>query len=257
MFFYLSKILGMLERPVIWLFILLVYLCFKVGKEHRRKLIFTTALFWLINSIPFMNLLTWAYEGEPKPFSALADSTYNYAIVLGGFTRADIPLTDRVFTGQGTDRFLHTLYLYKQGRVKKIIVTGGISSLMGINRTESAAMREIFELSGVKPEDILEDSTARNTYENAVGAKKLIDAEGINNPKVLLVTSAWHMPRSEKCFQAIQLPYTPLACDFRSHPPDLVEFFTNFTPNQAALLNLTMLVHEWLGIAAYKAAGYI
>ena len=67
-------------------------------------------------------------------------------------------------------------------------------------------------MMGVPPEALWLDTDSRNTYENAVNSRALLEPKGIK--KISLVTSASHMPRAVKLFEAQGFEVTPLPTDY-------------------------------------------
>jgi uncharacterized SAM-binding protein YcdF (DUF218 family) len=95
------------------------------------------------------------------------------------------------------------------------------------------------------------ESRSTNTYENALFTREL---PGLDARKPwLLLTSAWHMPRAMATFQKAGWNVTPYPVDFRTG---------GGTPWSQYDLRLgadkwELLLHEWLGIAAYRLSGRI
>lgn len=98
---------------------------------------------------------------------------------------------------------------------------------------------------------ILEERS-RNTRENARFSAELA------NPKPgerwLLVTSAWHMPRAVGCFRRAGFPVTAYPVDYRTAGPRDATRFNTFASD--GLLEFDLAVKEWIGLVAYKLAGY-
>jgi uncharacterized SAM-binding protein YcdF (DUF218 family) len=90
------------------------------------------------------------------------------------------------------ERINHGIDLYRKGKVRKLIFTGGRG-----NRgepTESSAARRYALRSGVPAADILIEEKSHTTYENILYAKQLADAQGVR--KVLIVSDPLHMKRA-------------------------------------------------------------
>ena len=90
------------------------------------------------------------------------------------------------------ERINHAIDLYKKGRVRKLIFTGGEGS--SGEPTESAAARDYALLFGVPAGDILIEEKSHTTYENIAYAKQLADAHGLG--RVLIVSDPLHMKRA-------------------------------------------------------------
>jgi uncharacterized SAM-binding protein YcdF (DUF218 family) len=123
-------------------------------------------------------------------------------------------------------------------------------------------MAEILKTLGVPNSAILQDPTSLNTYQNAVNVKKIINERGIR--RVLLVTSAMHMPRSLRIFQRQGIEAIPAPTDFLVTQQELEE------PNnstQATILSLlpdadrlemtTRALKEYLGTLIYRLRGWL
>jgi uncharacterized SAM-binding protein YcdF (DUF218 family) len=94
------------------------------------------------------------------------------------------------------------------------------------------------------------DERSRTTWENAVEARALLAPEGLEH--ILLVTHAFHMPRAVHAFERVGFAVTPAPMGLRSPPRPRLR---DFLPSAHALEESTLALHEWLGLAWYKAAG--
>jgi uncharacterized SAM-binding protein YcdF (DUF218 family) len=90
------------------------------------------------------------------------------------------------------ERVNHALDLYRAGKVKKLIFTGGRGD--GGESAESDAAREYAISRGVPAADILAEEKSHTTYENIRYAKEVADAQGLR--KVLIVSDPLHMKRA-------------------------------------------------------------
>lgn len=198
-------------------------------------------------------LLRW-WEPEPVPVNTLPE--HELAIVLGGFINTELTPRDRVYTHSGADRLLHAVFLYKQGKVKKILVSGGNAKMFIDIPKEALAARELLLTLGVPAQDILVETASRNTYENAVFTKDMLAELYPQGVKCVLLTSAFHMRRSAGCFKNAGIEFTAFATDFRTAPrsfsPDPL-----LIPKEDAWGKWRLLFKEWLGYTSYRVAGYI
>jgi uncharacterized SAM-binding protein YcdF (DUF218 family) len=90
------------------------------------------------------------------------------------------------------ERINHSIDLYRRGKVRKIIFTGGQGNKN--EPTESAAARDYAIQNGVPTNDILIEQLSHTTYENIVYAKQLADSHGLK--RVLIVSDPMHMKRA-------------------------------------------------------------
>jgi uncharacterized SAM-binding protein YcdF (DUF218 family) len=90
------------------------------------------------------------------------------------------------------ERINHAIDLYRSGKVRKVIFTGGQGNSNELTEAEAASRYAI--KNGVHPDDILIEDRSHTTYENVVNAKQLADANGLK--KVLIVSDPLHMKRA-------------------------------------------------------------
>lgn len=251
MFFALSKLLYFLIDPVSWILALLVWYFFTKSANRKKRLLSSILVLFVIFTNPFLfnRVSLW---WQPKPIQLKENSGYSVGILLGGMSYYD--KYDRGFFGQNADRFIQTANLYHTGVIKKILLSGGSGRLMVNEPDEASFLGAEFIRNGVKPEDILFERKSRNTYENAIYSKRLLDSLKIDGPHVV-ITSAFHMPRSIMIFK--KAGFTK----FVAYPCDYSEFEKRFEPRsifipEVALLGAwRTLIKEWVGIIAYKLTG--
>lgn len=181
------------------------------------------------------------------------EESYSAAIILGGMVRFNEYNEQVEFQGS-SDRFLNVLPLYFDGRVKKLLLSGGSGRLLQ-DEKESTILKDYLLKIGVKEADLLIESESRNTYENALYSSKLLNARKLQ-PPYLLTTSASHMGRSMACFEKQALDVDPFPVDYhwrsREYNPDRL-----FMPKASVLSKWNWLIHEWVGLLTYKLMGYI
>lgn len=254
MFFVLSKVLNFLTNPLIFVFGFLIASAW-VKKTHLKKrffwIAFSLLVFFSNEFIAHEAMRAW--EGEASPYASI-NTVYDWGIVLTGVTANDRQPADRVYFTHGADRVLHAVQLYKKGIVKKILITGGSGALVTKNRPEADEILDVMVMAGVPVNDILIERDSRNTHESAVNTKTILEKESGN--KYLLITSGFHMLRSEGCFKKAGLNVDTFRADFYTHPrywtPDVL-----LVPRADAIGLWQKMFKEWAGIIAYRVAGYI
>lgn len=253
MFFILSKILYFLVAPLIWILIALAIALFSKREKRRKRALLTATVLLVVFTNPFISNEAWLlWERGPKPIATLP--TYDAAIILTGLTELDKTPHDRVYTNKGADRVLHTIQLYKQGKCRYIIVSGGTGSLREKFAAEAIGLQHILLNAGVPQQAILLEDKSRNTYENARFTKQLL-AGRPDLKKLLLVTSAFHMRRSEACFAKAGVQVDTYPADFYTYDCswDLNKLIL---PNEKVLYHWQKLFHEITGFLVYKLVGY-
>lgn len=253
MFFILSKVLNFLTNPLIF-----VFGCLAVSvlakKDHLKKRFFWSGFVLLLffSNDFIANEAMRAWEIKPTPYAAVT-RVYDWGIVLTGVTANDREPADRVYFNHGADRVTHTIQLYKKGIIRKILVAGGSGRLLATARPEADEVFDVLVLAGVPAEDIVLENQSRNTHESAVKVKTMLgDTAGSS----LLITSAFHMRRAYGCFNKAGLTPDIFSTDFYTHTrqftPDVL-----LVPKADAINIWQKLFKEWVGIIAYRVAGYV
>ena len=258
MFFALSKIIDFILLPICWIFILLLisYLT-KSQKSRKRSLLSVLVILTLFSNPWFVNRLYVFYE-QPT-ISLLENENYTWAIVLGGgmIRPSDGHQPNKINVGETADRFIQPILLYKAGNIKKILITGGNTSIgkFKVDKGhETIDVRQLMISMGVNPKDIYMETKARNTRENAIYSAQMLK-NYIKSEEVLLITSAMHMPRSIRCFEQLGFKVKAYPVDKKGSKNEsgLLDLLT---PSDQNLSRTSQLIREISGLIIYKIMGY-
>ena len=252
MFFLLSKVLDFVLLPTVWLLALLVLALLARPPHRRRRWLVAGLVLLAVSTNPLVvNELLLAWEHPPVPLAALPRRA-DAAVLLTGITQVHKSPHDRVYLGTGADRFTSALWLYRAGRVRRIIVSGGSGAVQATAHTEADDLTTLLRLAGVPRSAILREAKSRNTHENALFTKQLLAPE---MDTLILVTSAFHERRAMGCFAKAGLHPLAFPAGYRSTDrratPDAW-----LVPSPEALANFSLLVHEVVGWLLYKLLGY-
>jgi len=170
--------------------------------------------------------------------------TYDAVILLGGL------VDDRAMTTSGqisyndnVERLIVTHRLVRDGKARVVIVSG-VSP-------EADVLARQLEDWGIPKERILLEARSRNTRENAVFSQEIARAHDFG--RVLVVTSAFHMPRAAECFAAVGMKVDTLSVDYRAAASiPLGEWL----PRAGSLALSTMVLREVAGRFIYRMQGY-
>ena len=99
------------------------------------------------------------------------------------------------------NRLTQALELYHQGRVKRVIVTGGSAAILTKKAGEGEAVERFLERLKFPKEGLLVEGASRNSYENATMSAKLLKEQNVDQEAFLLCTDGWHMRRAVACFE--------------------------------------------------------
>ncbi|WP_333819335.1 YdcF family protein [Ohtaekwangia sp.] len=255
MFFILSKTVSFFILPMTITVALLVVSIFLKNPRWKKRTFFAGIMLLLFFSNDF--LANEAMHAWEIPTVAYKDMTpHKMGIVLTGSTISGLEPNDRVYFQRGADRVTHTVQLYKLGLIEKILISGGSGRLLGEDEPEANKFQKAMLLMGVDSADIIIENETRNTAESAQQVVKMLDSLHYKSEDCLLITSAFHMRRSLACYRKVGLNIQPFSTDFYAHPrgfyPDAL-----IIPKVEAVAIWHKLFKEWVGMIAYKAAGYI
>ncbi|MCA4899862.1 MAG: YdcF family protein [Bacteroidota bacterium] len=255
MFFFLSKTLSYLTQPFVIICLLLVISFFVRRPRLKRGLAISSfiLLFVLSNDFLANEIVLW-WEVPPTPYQDIS-KRYEFGIVLTGIGGTDNGPDDRVYFGRGAERVTHTLQLYKLGIIKKIVISGGSGKLTEVPKQEADYLADAFRLMGVPDSAMVIENKSRNTHESAVEVIKIL-TNNTSPDRCLLITSSYHLRRSDACYAHEGWKMDTFSTDFISHKRRF-SFEALFIPKVDAINYWTILVREWVGMIAYKIAGYI
>jgi uncharacterized SAM-binding protein YcdF (DUF218 family) len=177
--------------------------------------------------------------------------------VLGGTADTDRPPFDRLYFTRGAERITQAVELYNKGVVDKILFTGGRSGLLDDPVKDNAPIVNFYVSCGVDPADILIENRARNTYENAVLAREVLDQMDLLHARHLLLTSAFHMRRAHACFIKQGINCVPFSTDFHASRPEDRFAMSQFVPSAGVMGDWEFMLKEFIGYIAYRAVGYL
>jgi uncharacterized SAM-binding protein YcdF (DUF218 family) len=211
-------------------------------------------VYFFFTNAYILNTVLGMWELPATPLKDL-HRRYPCAVVLGGFTMMDRTPNDRTYLNTAADRLMHSILLYKKGKVDYLLITGGNGALIKYTETEAGNAARVAELCGLPPSALWLEKQARTTRENATYSKQILDSVGIKDT-VLLVTSAFHARRAAGTFAKVGIPFRLFTADFRAQKTRLgVDVL--LIPSSDALVKWDMLIHECAGVAMYTLAGYM
>jgi uncharacterized SAM-binding protein YcdF (DUF218 family) len=254
MFFIASKIFVHLIYPVFAVCLLLAGAWWFWSRRPRlgRGLLVTgLALLWLLGTAPVADLLLLPLETR---YPVVENPSHADAVVvLTGMVDMKAARGDQVELGQAGDRILAGVKLVRQGRADYLLIAGGSGDLFDQSISEALVLNRLAIELGVPADRILLDTSSRNTHENAVQSKAVLQEAGLSD--AILVTSAMHMPRSMGCFRKVGLHLRPYPVDFQSgwgkYDP------MSWVPRVGNLQRSTLAVREYVGLVMYSLQGYI
>jgi uncharacterized SAM-binding protein YcdF (DUF218 family) len=257
LFFVLSKTLGVMLLPtnfLIGLGIVGLVLRFTRFVSLGRKLVFASiALLAFCGYSPLGNWLLYPLE-QRFPAWDTSPGAPDGIVVLGGAIDPDVSAARGVAAySNALDRIVATAALAHRYPKTRILYSGGNANLVSDDRAKEAdyAM-SVFESLGISKDRLVMERRSRNTVENAEFSKAL--AEPKPGERWLLVTSAYHMPRSVGLFRKAGFAVEPYPVDWRTggRGDDLLRFWVTAIDG---LSRVELAMREWMGLTAYWISG--
>jgi uncharacterized SAM-binding protein YcdF (DUF218 family) len=149
------------------------------------------------------------------------------------------------------DRFFAPAELARRYPNARIVFTGGSANMVSTDVKEADYSAPILETLGIPKERLILERDSRNTWENAIFTKKQVAPKP--GERWLLVTSAFHMPRSMGIFRKAGFDVEAYPVDWRMGGRDDLFSFTNNGPD--GLSRTDVAVREWMGLLAYRLMG--
>jgi len=192
---------------------------------------------------------SYALAGPNELPSRSPDTAIKWVVVLGGGHQVDpnIPVSSQI-NHPTLVRLVEGIRVYRKNPGSKLIVSGG---RVDSSISDAKLMANLAEALGAPREDLVVEEQSWDTEDEARLLKPLIQ-----NDAFILVTSAYHMHRSMKLFESygmhpIPAPTDHLVRESETFSPDSV------FPEPNALVKVTRLVYEYLGLAWLKVKGVI
>ncbi len=227
MMFYLSKILPLLVLPVGVTLLLMLG-----GLVFRRRWLLSAAFFVLwLSSLPVVADALWhSVETGERILAEQAPSAD--AIVVLSLGRVVAPGPAKVSEWGDADRFFGGVQLYRAGKAPLLVFTGGWTPFNPTAPLEGTVLADYARQFGVPADAALTTGPVVNTIEEAKAVGELLRAR-LPSPRILLVTSAFHMLRAADLFSAAGMEVVPFPVDFSD--ADSGVSITSVLPNAVAL----------------------
>jgi uncharacterized SAM-binding protein YcdF (DUF218 family) len=255
LFFILSKTIGIMLMPTNLLIGLglvgVVLLLTRFALLGRRLIVAAIVLLAICGFSPLGYWLLYPLESRFPPWDA-ARGAPDGIIVLGGPVDGDLSVAHATpVTRSATDRIIAGAALAYRYPNARLLFTGGSANLISNDAKEADYAAEIFASLGIPKTRLTMERLSRNTYENAIFSRALVAPKA--GERWLLVTSAYHMPRSVGLFRKAGFDVEPYPVDWRVGGRADLASFTGFSVDGLARTDTGW--REWVGLVAYRLAG--
>jgi len=254
MFFLVSKIFWLLAQPIsiVALLLLLAIIATVLGRRRLGIAAILSALAVLalssFTSLGFLLIRPLEDRfARPVEMPAAVDAI----VVLGGSSLSRVSAARGVSElNDAADRLTDAVVLARRYPEARVVFSGGSGLLETAGETEAETAGRFLLAMGIAPERLVLEDQARNTDENADLTAALL-SENVGN--IILVTSAFHMPRSVGLFRQVGIEVIAWPTDYRSAG---TESFGLDLANPIHNLNTTSIaLKEWIGLAVYHWTG--
>ncbi|PZO75645.1 MAG: YdcF family protein [Mesorhizobium amorphae] len=255
MFFIVSKIVGFVLQPLNFAILLGLFGSVLALLRWRKA-----ALGFLVAGTLVLVLCAWTSFGAlllhpledrfPRPDTA----PQNVAgiVVLGGGFEGGINLVRGGYElNSSGDRFVEAAVLARRYPDARVVISGGTGALILEGEADATSAKRLLTALGVAPERLVLEDRSRNTDENARFTNALVNPQA--GETWLLVTSAFHMPRSVALFRKNGFPVTAWPTDYRTSGEEGVGLFKDNVTD--GLTNATLGIREWVGLVVYRLSG--
>jgi uncharacterized SAM-binding protein YcdF (DUF218 family) len=252
LFFALSKTIGIALLPTNFMIELgvvgVLLLATRFARLGRQLIVASVVLLALCGFTPLGNFLIYPLEARFASWDASRGAP-DGIVVLGGPIDPELSAAHgRPAVRNASDRIFSVVELARRYPDARIVFTGGSANLVSGDVREADYAATLLEQLGLAKERLILERNSRNTYENAVFTKALVTPKP--GERWLLVTSAYHMPRSYGIFRKAGFAVEPYPVDWRVGK--LLTFDTLSADN---LFRTDLAVREWIGLLAYRLAG--
>ena len=272
--YYINKIVGFLVSPIGGAIAggVIAVVCARLGRKRLAKWLggLTVAWLWLWMT----PIMTWVV-GVPLEREFLVDGKVpmvesfpeaDAIVLLGGSMGAETNLSSYAEMWSGADRVWQAARLYKAGKAQKVIATGNgaVDTTLPLLLDFGVAKADVSFMDAVNTEE--EARSIGKMLVKSVGVEELgveesdspthpIKHSSTARPKVLLVTSAWHMKRARMMFEkyALDIEVACAPADFENTiMAEKTPLFKMLLPDPNVFMLNSLAFHEWVGIVGYR-----
>lgn len=177
-------------------------------------------------------------------------------IVVLSTGRKSPPGNSNIIEWNDPDRFFAGIELYRANKANKLIFTGGIDPFdKDVPPEGNIYIKEAISM-GIPQNDLFTTYPVINTLQEAKAIRKLSDDKTIlNQNKIILVTSAFHMTRAKRVFERQGFFVIPYPVDFKSRKSfiSLLNYPLNWVPSSSNLGNSSSAIREIIGRIIYRS----
>jgi uncharacterized SAM-binding protein YcdF (DUF218 family) len=254
-FYHVSKIGWFLIEPsnlLAFLLLAAVLLSFTgLARPARWLGLFAATSLLVFGLAPVGNWLILPLETR-FPVPDLAGRKIDGVIVLGGAVQERQTLAHGpIAMNDAGERVVAMADLARRFPAARVVFTGGAGAYSAAPKPEAVVVQENLATLGLAPDRVLFETQSLNTHDNAIMAKAMVNPAA--GETWLLVTSAWHMPRSVGIFRKVGWPVVAYPVDFRT--AGWQDSTRGFSSVSEGLRRTEVATREWIGLIVYRLTG--
>ncbi|MBZ9655684.1 YdcF family protein [Phyllobacterium lublinensis] len=255
MFFYLSKIFWFFAQPLNVSVLLVALTVVALVLKWRRTAILASACALFVLAAGAWTslgaLMMHPLENRFQRPDSLPDQIAGIVVLGGGFEGGVNLVRGGYELNSSGDRLVEAAVLAARHPEAKVVVTGGTGNLILEGEGDGVTAPRLLTALGIAPGRLMLESQSRNTYENALFTKEMVNAKP--GETWVLITSAFHMPRSVGLFRKAGFEVVPWPSDYRTSGKESAGLSRDNPMD--SLQNVSIALREWVGLLAYWMAG--
>lgn len=260
MFFYLAKAVWFVLQPSTFIALLIGYGAILIwtgwARWGRRFVTIGAILLLVVGLSPLGNALMLPLEDRFPRADLDEPPAPAGLIILGGAEDRLVGSARKAPTlNEAGERLLEGAILALRFPDAKVAFSGGDAGILYKSDSEAQGAADILTSLGVERGRLVLEANARDTYENAIFLKQELERGGAfsEGTRWLLITSAYHMPRSMGAFRQAGFDVEPWPVDYRTRGPE--DFTKPFDKVSEGLRRVDTATREWVGLLAYWLTG--
>lgn len=203
---------------------------------------------WLTSTSYFSTmLLSYVEQGQLRKTPADLESA-DAIVVLSGMLGVINSQVGPIYEWGDPDRYFAGLELMQAKKGRLILFTGGLFPWQGKLQSEGAYLAVFAKQSGLSENQIVVTQDVQNTAQEAVAVKQYLSAHHLSS--IILVTSAFHMPRAERLFKNAGISLQTYPVDSKVMVADMTPM--DFLPDANAFSATQFVMRELMGRLYYR-----
>ena len=241
---YLHKLLPLLLSPIVFLLLLMVWAAIR---RSRPAALLAVLLLYAASMPMLSDRLFRSLEQHQVRLLPTSVTPAQAVVVLSGMLHGVQGEGGVVQEwGEAADRFFGGVELYEAGKAPQLVFTGGQMPWQSDQEPEGEVLQRLALHLGVPADAVTVSGPAQNTEQESLAVRKLL---GPSVQRIVLVTSAFHMPRAQRLFERAGFVVTPYPVDLRVIVREITPM--DYLPDPGALWMTDMALREWLGRGYY------